>query len=82
MTKIIEHDGTEHIETTKILKCQHQFYENLYNDYSVDFDERSIGSVMREDENKLSNEDEEKLEGEIKLTELSCALDNMKNEKS
>ena len=82
MTKIIENDGTEHTETNEILKCQRQFYENLYNDYSVDLDERSIGSVIGENENKLSNEDAEKLEGEIKLKELSDALKNMKNEKS
>ena len=30
------------------------------NDYSVDLDERSIGSVIGENENKLSNEDAEK----------------------
>ena len=30
MTKIIEHDGTEHTETNEILKCERQFYENLY----------------------------------------------------
>ena len=82
MTKIIENDGTEHTEMNEILKCQQQFYENLYNDYSVDLDERSIGSVIGENENKLSNEDAEKLEGEIKLKELSDALKNMKNEKS
>ena len=82
MTKIIENDGTEHTETNKILKCQWQFYKNSYNGYSVDLDERSIGSVIGENENKLSNEDAEKLEGEIKLKELSDALKNMKNEKS
>ena len=73
MTKIIENDGTEHTETNEILKCQRQFYENLYNDYSVDLDERAIGSVIGENENKLSNEDAERLEGEIKLKELSDA---------
>ena len=82
MTKIIENDGIEHTETNEILKCQRQFYENLYNDYSVVLDERSIGSVIGENENKLSNEDAEKLEGDIKLKELSDALKNMKNENS
>ena len=60
MTKIIENDGTEHTETTEILKCQRQFYENLYNEYSVDLDERSIESVIGKNKNKLSNEDAEK----------------------
>ena len=48
MTKIIEQDGTEDTETNEILKCQWQFYENLYNEYSVDLDERSIESVIGE----------------------------------
>ena len=83
MTKIIENDGTEHTETNEILKCQRQFYENLYNDYSVNLDERSIRLVIGENENKLSNEDAEKLEGKIKLKKLSDALtENMKNETS
>ena len=73
MIKIIENNGTEHTETNEILKCQRQFYENLYNDYLVDLDERSIGLVIGENENKLSNEDAEKL-GEIQLKELSDAL--------
>ena len=52
MTKIIEHDRTEHTETNEILKCQCQFYANLYNDYSVDLDERPIESVIGE--NKIN----------------------------
>ena len=48
MTKIIENDGTEHTEKNEIVKCQQQFYENLHNDYSVDLDERSVGSVIGE----------------------------------
>ena len=59
------------------MKCQRQFYENLYNDYSVDLDESSIESVFGENKNKLSNEDAEKL-GEIKLNELLDALKDMK----
>ena len=38
--------------------------------------------MIGENENKLSNEDAEKLEGEIKLKELSDALKILKNEKS
>ena len=60
MTKITEHDGTEHTEINEILKCQRQFYEDLYNEYSVDLDERSIELVIGENKNKLSNEDAEK----------------------
>ena len=38
--------------------------------------------MIGENKNKLSNEDAEKLEGEIQLNELFFALKNMKNEKS
>ena len=38
--------------------------------------------MIGENKNNLSNEDAEKLEGEIKLNELLDALNNMKNEKS
>ena len=29
MTKIIEHDGTEHTETNEILKCQRQLVKKI-----------------------------------------------------
>ena len=82
MNKLIESDGTEYTETKEVLKCQRKFYENLYSDNLVNADERPIVDIIGENENKLSNEESEKLEGDIKLDELSNSLKNMKNEKS
>ena len=82
MNKLIESDGTEYTETKEVLKRQRKFYENLYSDNLVNADERPIVEIIGENENKLTNEESEKLEGDIKLDELSKSLKNMKNEKS
>ena len=80
--KIIESDGTEYSETKEILKCQQKFYENLYSDISNDVDGNPIEDIVGENENNLSNDESQKLEGDIKLGELSNSLKNMKNDKS
>ena len=82
MTKLIENDGTEITETKEVLKCQRKFYENLYNENLIDADDVPITEIIGENENKLTIEESEKLEGDIKIDELSNALKNMKNEKS
>ena len=82
MTKLIENDGTEVTETKEVLKCQRKFYENLYNENLIDADDVPITEIIGENENKLTIEESEKLEGDIKIDELSNALKNMKNEKS
>ena len=80
VNKIIENDGTEYSETKEILKCQQKFYENLYSDISNDVDGNPIEDIVGENENKLSNDESQKLEGNIKLGELSNSLKNMKND--
>ena len=82
INKIIESDGTEYSETKEILKCQQKFYENLYSDISNDVDGNPIEDIAGENENKLSDDESQKLEGDIKLGELSNTLKNMKNDKS
>ena len=82
INKIIESDGTEYSETKEILKCQQKFYENLYSDISNDVDGNPIEDIAGENENKLSDDESQKLEGDIKLGELSNSLKNMKNDKS
>ena len=82
MNKIIESDGTEYSETKEILKCQQKYYENLYSDISNDVGGNPIEDIAGENENKLSNDESQKLEGDIKLGELSNSLKNMKNDKS
>ena len=82
MNEIIESDGTGYSETREILKCQQKFYENLYSDVSNDVNGNPIEDIVGENENKLSNDESQKLEGDIKLDELSNSLKNMKNDKS
>ena len=82
MNEIIENDGTEYSETKEILKCQQKFYENLYSDISNDVDGNPIEDIVGENENKLSNDESQKLEGDIKLGELSNSLKNMKTTKA
>ena len=81
MNKIIESGGREYSETREILKCQQKFYENLYSDISNDVDGNPIEGIEGENENKLSNDESQKL-GDIKLDELSNSWKNIKNEKS
>ena len=81
INKLIESDGTEYTETKEVLKCQRKFYENLNIDNLVHADERPIVDTIGENEHKLSKEESEKLEGDIKLDELSNSLKNMKKVK-
>ena len=79
--KLVNSDGEEFRKTADILKCQTDFYKDLYK--KVDFEDNiSIHSVLGENENKLSDEESQDLEGEIKYSELGTSLKNMKNNKS
>ena len=69
MNKITESDGTEYSETREILKCQQKFYENLYSDISNDVEGNPIEDIVGENENKSSNDESQKIEGDIKLDE-------------
>ena len=71
--KLVNSDGEEFRRTADILKCQTDFYKDLYK--QVDFEDNiSIHSVLGENENKLSDEESQDLEGEIKYSELGTAL--------
>ena len=79
--KLVNSDGEEFTKTADILKCQTDFYKDLYKQVNFE-DNVSIHSVLGENENKLSDEESQDLEGEIKYSELGTALKNMKNNKS
>ena len=71
--KLVNSDGEEFRRTADILKCQTDFYKDLYK--QVDFEDNiSIHSKLGENENKLSDEESQDLEGEIKYSELGTAL--------
>ena len=71
ITKLVEDDGSEFLNTQDVLNCQKRFYEKLYDKSSV-LDDSPIENVIGENINKLS--DAQKLEGNITFNELSTAL--------
>ena len=71
--KLVNSDGEEFTKTADILKCQTDFYKDLYKQVNFE-DNVSIHSVLGENENKLSDEESPDLEGEIKYSELGTAL--------
>ena len=73
LTKLVEDDGSEFLNTQDVLNCQKRFYDNLYDKSNV-LDDYPIGNVIGENINKLSDIDAQKLEGNMTFTELSTAL--------
>ena len=76
MNKIIDSNAVEHTDTKDILNCQKQFYEKLYDKIPVSGN-NSLTDILGENEDKLSDEEAQTLEGKI-----THALKQMKNEKS
>ena len=74
-------EGKEVTETSDVLKCQTNFYKELYKEVEID-DSKSIHSILGDNESKLSDKESQELEGEITYTELTSALRNMNNNKS
>ena len=79
--KLIDEDGDEFTETPDILKCETNFYKDLYNQVNSE-DNISVYSELGENDSKLSDQEAQGLEGEISYSELGFALKNMKNNKS
>ena len=78
---MVNTEGEEFNSTADILKCQTDFYKDLYK--KVDSkDNVSIQSVLGDNDKKLSDKESQDLEGEILYSELAFALKNMKNNKS
>ena len=71
--KLIDEDGDESTETPDILKCQINFYKDLYNQVNSE-DNISIYSELGENDSKLSDQEAQDLEGEISYSELGFAL--------
>ena len=81
MSKITDSNGIEYTETKDILNCQKQFYNNLYDRVNTPGN-KSINNFLEENEQKLSHDTAQKLEGKITYAELLQALKSMKNDKS
>ena len=79
--KLVKEEGKEVTETSDVLKCQTNFYKELYKEVEID-DSKSIHSILGDNESKLSDKESQEFEGEITYTELTSALRNMNNNKS
>ena len=79
--KLINTEGEEFTNTADILKCQANFYKDLYTQEKLDRN-ISISSVLGKNDKKLSDKESQELEGEISYSELTFALKNMKNDNS
>ena len=81
INKLVNEEGEEFRDTSDILKCQTDFYKELYREVNLE-DRPSIHSILEENDCKLSDNESQELEREITYAELGYALKNMKNNKS
>lgn len=79
-TKITEENGQECISKEE-LHSQKTYFKNLYSETTV-IDETPVESIIGENHSKLTDNEAELLEGDIKYSELTKALKNMKNSKT
>ena len=80
ITKIID-DNKEYTSTEEILNSQTMYFKTLYSE-NINIDNNPIETILGENQSKLSHQDANILEGEIKYPELAEALKNMKNSKT
>ena len=80
ITKIID-DDKEYTSTEEILNSQTMYYKTLYSE-KINIDDKPIEMILGENKSKLTDQDTNSLEGEIKYSELAEALKNMKNSKT
>ena len=80
ITKIID-DNKEYTSTEEILNSQTMYFKTLYSE-NINIDDNPIETILGENQSKLSDQDANILEGEIKYPELAEALKNMKNSKT
>lgn len=81
MTKLIDENGKECMDTEEIFEEQRKYYKNLYKD-ETEVEDTPIEEIIGINQNILTDAYALKLEGEITLTELAFALKSMKNSKS
>ena len=81
ITKIIEDNGQESLSTEEILNSQKTYFKNLYNE-NILIDDTPIEAQIGINNLKMTKNDAESLEGNIKYSELAEALKNMKNSKT
>ena len=78
ITKIIEDNGQESLSTEEILNSQKTYFKNLYSE-NILIDDTPIEAQIGVNNLKMTKNEAESLEGNIKYSELAEALKNMKN---
>ena len=81
ITKIIEDNVQESLSTEEILNSQKTYFKNLYNE-NILIDDTPIEAQIGVNNLKMTKNEAESLEGNIKYSELVEALKNMKNSKT
>jgi exonuclease III len=78
-----DNKGNKINKQQEILKYVQNFYSDLYKSQDDNIEDDKIDSLIRNlTVRKLSNENSMKLDGKLKIEELSLALNNMKNNKT
>ena len=72
-------NGKSVSDPIKILEEEKLFYERLYTKKKTN---HMVDDFFPKEENRLSNEEKESIEGELSETEIQRAVKNMKNKKS
>ena len=80
ITKIIEDNGQESLSTEEILNSQKTYFKNLYRE-NILIDDTPIEAQIGVNNLKMTKNEAESLEGNIKYSELAEALKNMKTQK-
>ena len=80
ITKIIEDNGQESLSTEEILNSQKTYFKSLYNE-NILIDDTPIEAQIGVNNLKMTKNEAESLEGNIKYSELAEALKNMKTQK-
>ena len=81
ITKLIDNNDIEYVNTNEIINQQREYYKQLYSE-SINIDDIPLEKTLGENTKKLSDTKSSGLEGEITYLEISTALKNMKNGKS
>ena len=81
ITKLIDNNDIEYVNTNEIINQQREYYKQLYSE-TINIDDIPLENTLGENTKKLSDTESSGLEGEITYLEISTALKNMKNGKS
>ena len=78
---ITQNDGVRIVDQKEILKKVHDFYSKLFSSKDLHHCEKSLDNFNFENVRKLTDEESNSLEGELKIKEIGDALKQMKSNK-